>query len=94
MNKTELVNFVVLEANLSQTAAQRVVNVLFQTITGVLSEKGKVNLADFGSFSVQKRAARSGRHPQSGETIIIQAKNAPTFKPSKTFKEIVQQRKQ
>ncbi|ADJ29743.1 HU family DNA-binding protein [Nitrosococcus watsonii] len=93
MNKTELVNFVVLEANLSQAVAQRAVNALFQTITGVLSEKGKVNLAGFGSFSVQKRAARSGRHPQSGEVIAIQAKSVPTFKPSNALKEIVQQRK-
>lgn len=93
MNKTELVNFVVSKANLSQADAQRAVNALLQAITGALSEKGTVNLVGFGSFSVQKRASRAGRHPRTGETIIIQATNVPIFKPGKILKEAVQQRK-
>jgi DNA-binding protein HU-beta len=93
MNKTELVNFVVSKANISQADAQRAVNALLQTITGALGEKGTVNLVGFGSFSVQKRASRSGRHPRTGETITIQATNVPIFKPGKILKEAVQQRK-
>ncbi|MGR6035682.1 MAG: HU family DNA-binding protein [Candidatus Nitrosoglobus sp.] len=93
MNKTELVNFVVSKANLSQTDAHRAVNALLQTITEVLREKGTVNLVGFGSFSVQNRASRSGRHPRTGEAITIQATNVPIFKPGKVLKEAVQQRK-
>lgn len=93
MNKTELVNFVASEANLSQADAQRAVNALLQTIEQTLGEKGTVSLVGFGSFSVQKRSARSGRHPQTGETITIPATNVPVFKPGKALKEAVQQRK-
>lgn len=93
MNKTELVNFVASEANLSQADAQRAVNALLQTIKETLGQKESVNLVGFGSFSVQKRAARSGRHPQTGETITIPATKVPVFKPGKALKEAVQRRK-
>ncbi|BAW79689.1 histone family protein DNA-binding protein [Candidatus Nitrosoglobus terrae] len=93
MNKTELVNFVVSGANLTQADAQHAVNALLQTITETLKKKGTVNLIGFGSFSVQKRASRSGRHPRTGEAITIPATNMPVFKPGKTLKEAVQQQK-
>ncbi|QBQ54172.1 HU family DNA-binding protein [Nitrosococcus wardiae] len=93
MNKTELVNFVASEANLSQADAQRAVNALLQTIEETLGKKGTVNLVGFGSFSVQNRSARSGRHPRTGETITIPATNVPIFKPGKALKEAVQKRK-
>lgn len=93
MNKTELVNFVASEANLSQADAQRAVNALLQTITGTLSQKESISLVGFGSFTVQKRAARSGRHPRTGEVIAIPESNVPVFRPGKALKEAVQQKK-
>jgi DNA-binding protein HU-beta len=93
MNKTELINFVASETDLSQAQAQRAVNTLLQTIKEALSQKETVNLVGFGSFTVQKRAARSGRHPRTGEAIEIPETSVPVFRPGKALKEAVQHQK-
>ncbi|CAH9015051.1 HU family DNA-binding protein [Candidatus Nitrosacidococcus sp. I8] len=93
MNKTELVNFVASKANLSQKESHHAVDSFLQTITETLKKKETISLIGFGSFTVQTRAARSGRHPKTGEEITIKAANIPTFKAGKTLKESVQKKK-
>ena len=59
------------------------------TITEALKAEDKVQLVGFGSFEVKKRAARTGRNPQTGETIEIAAAKLPVFKAGKALKDAI-----
>jgi DNA-binding protein HU-beta len=89
MNKSELTEAVAGAAGLSQSDASNAVDAVFDTIVQVLARGEQVAIAGFGSFVVKARAARAGRNPQTGETIQIQASNAPAFKAGKAFKDAV-----
>ena len=89
MNKSELIDAVASEAGLSHTDAARAVDAVLHNIIDTLAGGGQVNIAGFGTFSVRERAARSGRNPQTGETIQIKASKAPGFKAGKAFKDAV-----
>jgi DNA-binding protein HU-beta len=88
MNKGDLVNEVAKVVN-SKREAQEVVGCIFSTITKTLKKKDTVTLVGFGTFKVDKRKARKGRNPQTGETIKIKAKNVPKFSAGKTLKDAV-----
>jgi nucleoid DNA-binding protein len=95
MNKVELTAKVV--ANLkarnldvTQAGAAPIVAEVFDVIKERLYQEEKVSIAGFGHFDIRKKAARTGRNPQTGGTVDIPAKNAPYFKPSKELKEYVQ----
>ena len=92
MNKQELVEAVAKSMDSSKAQAGMVVEVFFGTdgvIAGVLKKGGEVNITGFGSFKVRKRAARTGRNPQTGKTIAIKASKAPVFKAGKSLKDLV-----
>ena len=89
MNKAELIDAVAEAAGLSKADAGNAAEALFNTIISALGKGDQVNVAGFGTFLVRARAARSGRNPQTGETIQIQASNAPAFKAGKAFKDAV-----
>ena len=55
--------------------------------TRQLKDSGSVTLAGFGTFTVGKRAARTGRNPRTGEAIKIKAAKVPKFRPGKAFKD-------
>ncbi len=93
MNKTELIEKVAKESALSKVAAKRVVNSVFAAMTEAMKSGDKVALTGFGTFAVTERAAREGRHPQSGETITISAKKTVKFKPGSKLTETVQRPK-
>ena len=76
MNKGELVNEVAKVVG-SKKAAEDAVNCVLDTISGALKKEDKVTLIGFGTFSVTKRAARTGRNPQTGKEIKIEAKRLP-----------------
>lgn len=80
MNKTELIDKVAKESDLSKAAAEQVVNNVFSAIAEAMKSGDKVTLVGFGTFSTSERAAREGRNPQSGETINIPAKKVVKFK--------------
>ncbi|MDD2467907.1 MAG: HU family DNA-binding protein [Desulfobulbus sp.] len=80
MNKTELIDKVAKESALSIAAAEQVVNNVFSAIADAMKTGDKVTLVGFGTFSVSERAAREGRNPKSGKTIIIPAKKVVKFK--------------
>ncbi|MGG1217343.1 HU family DNA-binding protein [Priestia endophytica] len=89
MNKTELVNAVAAQAELTKQDAAKAVDALFKTISDTLSKEEKIQLIGFGTFEVRERAARIGRNPQTGEEMQIAASKVPAFKPGKELKEAV-----
>jgi DNA-binding protein HU-beta len=89
MNKSELIDAVASGTGLSRTDATNATDALLDSIVGTLKQGDQVTLVGFGTFSVRARAARSGRNPQTGETIQIKASNSPGFKAGKAFKDAV-----
>ena len=89
MNKTELIAAVAEKAELKKKDAEAAVAALFDSITAELKKGGKVQLIGFGSFEVKKRAARTGRNPQTGKEIKIKATKYPTFKAGKALKDVI-----
>ena len=88
MNKKDLVNEVAKAMN-TKKEAQIAVDQVFSTITKALKKKDIVTLVGFGTFKVNRRKARMGRNPQTGEEIKIKAKNVPKFVPGKALKDVV-----
>ena len=89
MNKTDLIDAVASEADVSKAEAARVVDALIDSITRALKKGDTVTLVGFGTFQVRERAARSGRNPKTGETIKIGASKNPVFKAGKALKDAV-----
>ncbi|MFA7658744.1 MAG: HU family DNA-binding protein [Candidatus Gastranaerophilaceae bacterium] len=89
MNKEELVKEVSKKAKVSQKAAADVIAAALETIEKSVSKGKKVTLVGFGTFEPRKRAARTGRNPQTGAVLKIAAKTVPAFSAGKKFKELV-----
>ncbi|MEM6781794.1 MAG: HU family DNA-binding protein [Pseudomonadota bacterium] len=89
MNKAELVEHVAKKAEMTKAEAQRAVEAIFEGIKATLKKGGEVRLVGFGTFSVAKRAATTGRNPRTGEAIKIPASKQPKFKAGKDLKEAV-----
>ena len=89
MNKEELVQEVAKSAKVSQKEAAEVINCFMSTVQTTVSKGKKVTLVGFGTFEARKRAARTGRNPQTGKAIKIAAKTVPVFSAGKKFKETV-----
>ncbi len=87
MNKNELVSAVADEAKLSKADALAAVDAVFSAITKELKKGGDVRLVGFGSFSVSKRAATTGRNPQTGAEVKIPARKVPKFSAGKGLKD-------
>ena len=83
MNKAALIEKMAADAGITKTAAATAVDSLIEGVTGALKKNQRVTLVGFGTFGVSKRKARTGRNPQTGETIKIKAKRAVRFKPGK-----------
>lgn len=89
MNKSDLIKHVSSETGISQAQAEKAINSFMSCVTQSLSTGETVTLIGFGSFSVTDRAARNGRHPQTGEILKIAAKKIPKFSAGKALKEAV-----
>ena len=89
MNKNDLVAAVAESTGLSKTDAAGAVDAVFDSITGSLKGGTEVRLVGFGTFSVSRRKATTGRNPRTGETIQIKASNQPKFKAGKALKDAV-----
>ena len=79
MNKAELIAQIAEDAGVSKTQANAALDSFVATVTKTLTKGDKVTLVGFGTFSVSKRAARTGRNPQTGATIKIKAKKVAKF---------------
>ena len=89
MNKGDLVEVVSNEAGLSKADASRAVDSVIGAITNALKGGMQVSLVGFGTFTVKKRAARTGRNPRTGEAIEIRASKVPGFRAGKALKDAV-----
>jgi DNA-binding protein HU-beta len=89
MNKDELVKEVAKASKLSQKVVADVITGVLETVEKTVSKGNKVTLVGFGTFEPRKRAARTGRNPQTGAALNIPAKTVPVFSAGKKFKELV-----
>lgn len=89
MTKSDLIEVIAKEVAIPKAKAEKMINIFVDNIRATLSSGGKVTITGFGTFTVSHRAARTGRNPQTGETIQISAVNVPHFKAGKAFKEAV-----
>ncbi len=89
MNKSELIDHIAKSADLSKAGATRALDAVIGAVKTTLKKNGTVTLVGFGTFSVGKRAARTGRNPQTGDAIKIKAAKVPKFKPGKALKDAV-----
>jgi len=89
MNKSELVDAIADASGLSKADSGRAVDALIKSVTKALKKGDTVSLVGFGTFSVRKRKARTGRNPRTGDTIKIKASKNPAFKAGKALKDAV-----
>jgi len=87
MNKAELVDKIAADAGTTKKEAAAILDSFTETVTKALKKGDTVTLVGFGTFSVTKRAARTGRNPQTGETLKIKAKKVAKFKAGKDLAE-------
>ena len=93
VTKADLVDKVAKEADLSKAKTEKAVNAVMNNIKEALAKGNDVTLVGFGSFTTAKRAARTGRHPQTGKALKIPAKTVPKFRPGKGLREAVGKKK-
>ena len=89
MNKQELIDSIAVQSGLSKADADRALDATFDAITGTLMKGERVAIPGFGTFTTSHRAARTGRNPQTGETIKIKARTAVSFKAASKLKDAV-----
>ena len=87
MNKTELIEHIAKNADISKAAATRALESTIGAIRSTLKKGSSVSLVGFGTFTVGKRAARTGRNPRTGTAIKIKAAKIPKFRPGKALKD-------
>ncbi len=87
MNKSELIEHIANQADISKAAAGRAIDATIEAVKKTLKKGGTVSLVGFGSFAVTKRAARTGRNPRTGAAIKIKAAKVPKFRPGKALKD-------
>ena len=87
MNKTELIEHIASKSDISKAAATRALASIIEAVKKTLKKGDTVTLVGFGTFSVSKRAARTGRNPRTGAALKIEAAKVPRFKPGKGLKD-------
>ena len=87
MNKSELIEAIAQEADISKAAAAEALDGLTNAVTGALKNGDTVTLVGFGTFYVGERAARNGRNPKTGEPLQIKAAKTPKFRAGKALKD-------
>ena len=92
MNKAELVEAIAGDTGLSKKDSEAALKSFIENVSKQLTKGNDVQLIGFGTFTVSKRAARTGRNPATGEEIKIAAAKAPKFKPGKALKDRINKR--
>lgn len=88
MIRSELIQKIADEnPHLYQRDVEKIVNTIFEEITGALSQGNRVELRGFGAFSVKKRDSRVGRNPRTGEAVEVEEKHVPFFKTGKLLRD-------
>ncbi len=89
MKKTELVSAIAEKSGLTKAQATAALDACIEAVTEALKNGEQVTIIGFGTFKVGERSARTGRNPQTGETIQIPAAKVPKFTPGKALKDAV-----
>jgi DNA-binding protein HU-beta len=87
MNKSELIEHIAKQADISKAAAARALDAIVGGVKTTLKKSGTVTIVGFGTFAVTKRAARIGRNPRTGAAIKIKAAKVPKFRPGKALRD-------
>ncbi len=87
MTKAELIAAIAGDAGITKVQAAGALKSYIDNVTAELKKSGKLGLVGFGTFSVVKRNARTGRNPQTGKAIQIKAKKVIKFKAGKALAE-------
>ena len=89
MNKSELVEALANEKNLTYKKSEEIVNIIFESMSDTLTHGGRIEIRGFGSFIVKDYKAYMGRNPKTGEVINVNPKKLPFFKVGKELRELV-----
>tara|TARA_B100000941_G_C28493156_1_gene549211 strand:+ start:151 stop:450 length:300 start_codon:yes stop_codon:yes gene_type:complete len=89
LTKKDLVNIVYMQIGFSKQISESLIDELFSLIIKNLKMEGKIKISKFGTFSVRKKNLRVGRNPKTKEKKIISERNVVLFKPSKEFKDFI-----
>ena len=89
MKKSELVAIMAEKADLKKVDAEKALNAFVDAVTEALAKGDKIALVGFGTFETKKRAARTGKNPQTGAVIKIAASTVPAFKAGRGLKDAV-----
>lgn len=90
MTRSELIERITAKnPHLTQKDVERVVNVIFSTITTSLSKGDRVEFRGFGTFSVRTRAARVAKNPRTGKPVNVEERRIPHFKCGKSLFEML-----
>jgi DNA-binding protein HU-beta len=89
LNKNELIEHIARQADLSKAAAARALEAVIGGVKSTLKKNDSVSLVGFGTFSVSKRAARTGRNPRTGAAIRIKSAKVPKFRAGKALRDAV-----
>lgn len=87
MNKSELIEHIATQSDISKAAATRALESIISAVKSTLKKGNSVSLVGFGTFAVTKRAARLGRNPRTGASLKIKAAKVPKFRPGKALKD-------
>jgi DNA-binding protein HU-beta len=87
VNKSELIEHIAVQADISKAAAGRTLDAMTDAIKATLKKGGTVTITGFGTFTAPKRAARTGRNPRTGAAIKIKAARVPKFRPGKGLRD-------
>ena len=90
MNKAQLIDAIASSAGLTKADAKKALDAFINSTSKALKKGDRVALVGFGSFSVAKRSARTGRNPQTGKEITIPAKKVVKFKAGSELADVVQ----
>lgn len=89
MNKSELVEQLATQKEISNKRAEEIVNLVFASMTEALAEGDRIEIRGLGSFVIKDYGSYTGRNPKTGETITVRPKKLPFFKVGKELKERV-----
>jgi DNA-binding protein HU-beta len=87
MNKSQLVEKIAEQTQITKTSIEEILNTSFDLIKKTVKKGDDVTLVGFGTFTKSKRKARMGRNPQTGKEIKIPAMTVPRFRSGKEFKD-------
>ena len=89
LTKKDLVNLIYMQLGFSKQISENLINDFLSTIILNLKKEKKLKLSKFGTFSLRKKKSRIGRNPKTKEEKVISSREVVLFKPSKEFKEFI-----